>query len=315
MGDMAERRRADRTRLGAAAVNWIELGAGDAGRAVVRLAVLSSACGRRSCNRSPNMFTLIGLGVGAAYRLQRGRDDRAGTVSRRLSDARRGRDLLRHRPSSSPCWCCSARCWSCARAIAPARRFAQLLGLAPKTARVVRDGREEDMPLDAGRCVGDVLRVRPGEKIPVDGVVDRRRRPSVDESMMTGESMPVEKRAGDRVIGATIAVERHVTMRAERVGATRCSRRSCGWSARRSGRARRFSGSPIASPAYFVPAVVLVAVADLRRVGACGARAAVRARAGQRGRRADHRVPVRAGSGDADGDHGRHRPRRAAPAC
>ena len=75
----------------------------------------------------------------------------------------------------------------------------QLLGLAPKTARVIRDGVEEDVPL-AEVQVGDLLRVRPGEKVPVDGVVVEGRS-AVDESMVTGEPMPVEKdagRAGDR---------------------------------------------------------------------------------------------------------------------
>ena len=77
-----------------------------------------------------------------------------------------------------------------------------LVGLAPKTARVVRDGVEQDLPVDA-LGLGDLVRVRPGEKIPVDGqVVDGTS--SVDESMLTGESIPVDKHAGDQVIGATI---------------------------------------------------------------------------------------------------------------
>src|SRR6478672_8276534 len=77
-----------------------------------------------------------------------------------------------------------------------------LVGLAPKTARVVRDGVEQDLPVDA-LDLGDLVRVRPGEKIPVDGqVVDGTS--SVDESMLTGESIPVDKHAGDQVIGATI---------------------------------------------------------------------------------------------------------------
>ena len=78
-----------------------------------------------------------------------------------------------------------------------------LLGLAPKTARRLRDdGTDEDVPLDLVRP-GDRLRVRPGEKVPVDGVV-LEGSSSIDESMVTGESIPVEKRAGDRVTGATV---------------------------------------------------------------------------------------------------------------
>ena len=93
-----------------------------------------------------------------------------------------------------------------------------LLGLAPKTARRLRDdGSEEDVPLDRVH-VGDRLRVRPGEKVPVDGVVVEGAS-AVDESMVTGEPIPVEKHAGDTVIGATINGTGSLVMRAERVGA------------------------------------------------------------------------------------------------
>jgi Cu+-exporting ATPase len=91
-----------------------------------------------------------------------------------------------------------------------------LLGLAPKTARRVMDGREEDVPLDHVH-VGDLLRVRPGEKIPVDGVVVEGRS-AVDESMITGEPVPVEKAAEDKVTGATVNGTGSLVMRAERVG-------------------------------------------------------------------------------------------------
>ncbi|MCZ7619600.1 MAG: heavy metal translocating P-type ATPase [Myxococcota bacterium] len=93
-----------------------------------------------------------------------------------------------------------------------------LLGLAPKTARRLRDdGREEDVPLDVVQ-IGDRLRVRPGEKVPVDGVVEEGRS-AVDESMLTGEPMPVAKHAGDRVVGATVNQTGGLIVRAERVGA------------------------------------------------------------------------------------------------
>ena len=91
-----------------------------------------------------------------------------------------------------------------------------LLDLAPRTARVLRNGNEEDIPLDQVQ-VGDRLRVRPGEKIPVDGIV-LEGRSSVDESMITGESVPVEKTEGARVIGATVNGSGSFIMRAERVG-------------------------------------------------------------------------------------------------
>ncbi|HET8626836.1 MAG TPA: heavy metal translocating P-type ATPase [Thermomicrobiales bacterium] len=94
--------------------------------------------------------------------------------------------------------------------------IARLLGLAPKTARVLRDGQELDIPLE--RVVaGDLLRVRPGDKVPVDGVVVEGRS-AVDEAMLTGESIPVEKGPGDEVIGATLNKSGSFTFRATRVG-------------------------------------------------------------------------------------------------
>ncbi len=93
-----------------------------------------------------------------------------------------------------------------------------LLGLAPKTARrILADGREEDVPLNHVH-VGDFLRVRPGEKVPVDGVVVEGSS-SVDESMLTGEPLPVSKRAPDKVIGATMNTSGSLVIRSEKVGA------------------------------------------------------------------------------------------------
>ena len=92
-----------------------------------------------------------------------------------------------------------------------------LLGLAPKTARRINaDGTEEDVPLTHVH-VGDLLRVRPGEKVPVDGAVVEGSS-AVDESMLTGEPMPVTKRAGDNLIGATLNTSGALVMRSERVG-------------------------------------------------------------------------------------------------
>lgn len=92
-----------------------------------------------------------------------------------------------------------------------------LLGLAPKTARRIRDGNEADVPLDQIQ-VGDLLRVRPGEKVPLDGLIVEGHS-NVDESMLTGEPVPVEKEDGDRVIGATVNQTGGFVMRAEKVGA------------------------------------------------------------------------------------------------
>ncbi|MEE9162894.1 MAG: copper-translocating P-type ATPase, partial [Candidatus Neomarinimicrobiota bacterium] len=133
-----------------------------------------------------------------------------------------------------------------------------LLGLAPKTARRLSDdGTEEDVPLDLVQP-GDRLRIRPGEKVPVDGEVIEGTS-SVDESMITGESIPVEKTAGDRVIGATVNGTGALVMRAERVGAETLLSQIVQMVAE----AQR-SRAPIQKLAdtvagYFVPAVVIIA--------------------------------------------------------
>jgi Cu+-exporting ATPase len=135
----------------------------------------------------------------------------------------------------------------------------KLLGLAPKTARRVKaDGSEEDIALELLQG-GDRLRVRPGEKIPTDGVV-LEGTSAVDEAMISGEPIPVEKGPGDRVVGATINGNGSLIMRAEKVGADTLLARIVGMVAE----AQR-SRAPIQRladtiSAYFVPTVVLVAV-------------------------------------------------------
>lgn len=134
-----------------------------------------------------------------------------------------------------------------------------LLGLAPNTARIVYDnGREEDIPLEQVQP-GDVLRVRPGEKIPVDGtVIDGQS--NVDESMVSGEPVPLEKTSGDKLIGATVNGTGSLLMRAERVGADTLLSKIVDMVAE----AQR-SRAPIQKLAdvvagYFVPAVGIVAI-------------------------------------------------------
>ena len=134
-----------------------------------------------------------------------------------------------------------------------------LLGLAPKTARVVRDdGSEEDVPLDR-LAVGDRLRVRPGEKVGTDGVI-LEGSSSLDESLVTGEPIPVEKRVGDRVTGGTVNGSGSFLMRAERVG----SDTLLAHIVQLVSEAQR-SRAPIQRladvvSAYFVPAVVFISV-------------------------------------------------------
>ena len=168
-------------------------------------------------NRSPNMFTLIGLGVGSAYLYSfvatvapsifpEGFRLPSGAVETYFDTAAvvtvlvlLGQVLeLRARSQTSSA-------------------IKKLLGLAPKTARIVRpDGSEADIPL-AEVKPGDLLRVRPGEKVPVDGVVVEGRS-AVDESMISGEPIPVEKEAEAKLIGATVNGTGGLVMRAERVG-------------------------------------------------------------------------------------------------
>ena len=134
-----------------------------------------------------------------------------------------------------------------------------LLGLAPKTARLVHeDGREEDVPLENIQK-GNILRVRPGEKIPVDGIL-MEDQSFVDESMVTGESMPVEKKEGDSVIGSTVNGTGSFLMKAERVGKETLLSQIV----RMVNEAQR-SRAPIQNLAdkvasYFVPAVVGVSI-------------------------------------------------------
>jgi P-type Cu+ transporter len=138
------------------------------------------------------------------------------------------------------------------------RAIRALLNLAPKTARLVQDGEESDMPLESVQA-GANLRVRPGEKVPVDGVV-LDGKTSVDESMITGEPIPVEKSVGDKVTGGTLSTTGSFVMRAEHVGSDTVLARIVQMVAD----AQR-SRAPIQALAdkvsgYFVPAVLAAAV-------------------------------------------------------
>ena len=145
----------------------------------------------------------------------------------------------------------------------------KLLGMAAKSARLIRDnGTEEDVPLEAVK-VGDRLRIRPGEKVPVDGVV-LEGTSAIDESMVTGEPIPVEKTAGDRVVGATVNGTGTLIMRAEKIGSETLLSRIVAMVAE----AQR-SRAPIQKLAdtvsgYFVPIVVLIAIATFLIWGIAG---------------------------------------------
>ena len=210
-------------------------------------------------NRSPNMFTLIAIGTGAAYIYSlialffpnifpatfRGH---MGEVALYFEAAAvittlvlLGQVLeLRARSQTSSA-------------------IKALLGLAPKTARVVGDdGGEQDIPLEHVTA-GMLLRVRPGEKIPVDGVLTDGRS-AVDESMVTGEPFPVEKAVGENVVGGTVNGTGSFVMKAERVG----SETLLSQIVRMVGEAQR-SRAPIqrladSVSAYFVPAVIVISI-------------------------------------------------------
>ena len=144
-----------------------------------------------------------------------------------------------------------------------------LLGLAPNTARIVRDDdSEEDLPLDQV-LPGDILRIRPGEKVPVDGVVTSGTS-AIDESMVTGESIPVEKSAGDSLIGATVNGTGSLLMRAEKVGADTLLAQIVNMvsEAQRSRAPIQRLADVVAG--YFVPTVVLVAVLTMITWGLIG---------------------------------------------
>jgi Cu+-exporting ATPase len=210
-------------------------------------------------NRSPNMFTLVAIGVGTAYLFSvvatlfphlfpesfRGHGgevaiyyEAAAVIVTLILLGQILELRARSRTSSA---------------------IKALLGLAPKTARVLQDnGAEEDIPLDRVQP-GDRLRVRPGEKIPVDGVV-LEGTSSVDESMVSGEPIPVEKTAKSSVTGGTVNGTGGFVMRAERVGGDTLLAQIV----RMVSEAQR-SRAPIQRLAdvvasYFVPAVVLIAV-------------------------------------------------------
>ncbi|MGA2904192.1 MAG: YHS domain-containing protein, partial [Candidatus Korobacteraceae bacterium] len=167
--------------------------------------------------RSPNMFTLIAMGVGVAYVYSA-----IATIAPQLFPASRQSmgglpDVYFEAAAAIVALVLLGQVLELRARSRTSSAIRALLDLSPKLARIMRDdGSEYDVPLDQVK-VGDKLRVRPGEKIPVDGtVLDGLS--SVDESMVTGESIPTEKRAGDKVIGATVNGTGWLLMRAERVG-------------------------------------------------------------------------------------------------
>jgi Cu+-exporting ATPase len=214
---------------------------------------------RSVVNRSLNMFTLIALGTGVAYGFSV-----VATLAPGIFPAQ-----LRGMGGVMPVYFEAAAVITTLvllGQVLEVRARSQtgiairaLLSLAPKTARIVHDdGNEEDVPLDRVHP-GERLRIRPGEKIPVDGIVTDGRS-AVDESMVTGEPLPVEKQAADKLIGGTVNGTGSLVMRAEKVGADTLLNHIV----QRVADAQR-SRAPIQRVAdtvagYFVPSVVIAAL-------------------------------------------------------
>jgi Cu+-exporting ATPase len=169
-------------------------------------------------NRSLNMFTLIGLGVGVAYLYSMVAALVPGIFPVAFRDEAGGVAVYFEAAAVITTLVLLGQVLELQARSRTGAAIKALLGLAPKTARVVgNDGSESDLPLEQVQT-GFRLRVRPGEKVPVDGVV-LEGSSSVDESMLTGEPIPVEKKPGDRVTGATVNANGSLIIRADRVGA------------------------------------------------------------------------------------------------
>jgi Cu+-exporting ATPase len=209
--------------------------------------------------RNLNMFTLIGLGVGVAYGYSLVATLRPGLFPASLRTMGGQVPVYFEAAAVITTLVLLGQVLELRARSATGKAIRALLGLAPKTARRIdADGIETDVPLDQVH-VGDLLRVRPGEKVPVDGFVVEGHS-SVDESMISGEPVPVEKVAGEKMIGATVNGTGSLLMKAERVGRDTMLAQIV----RMVAEAQR-SRAPIQKladqvSAIFVPAVVLVAI-------------------------------------------------------
>ncbi|MGZ7039886.1 MAG: HAD-IC family P-type ATPase, partial [Thermoanaerobaculia bacterium] len=211
-------------------------------------------------NRSLNMFTLIGLGVAVAYSFSLVATLLPGIFPPSFRDAHGHVGVYFEAAAVIIALVLLGQVMELRARSRTGAAIRSLLNLAPKTARRIEaDGKEHDVPIEEVRP-GDRLRIRPGEKIPVDGVIDQGTC-TVDESMVTGESLPVEKQTGDRLIGGTVNASGSVIMRTERVG----SETLLAQIVKMVSQAQR-SRAPVQRLAdrvagFFVPAVVIIAIA------------------------------------------------------
>ncbi|MEQ9332608.1 copper-translocating P-type ATPase [Thalassobaculum sp.] len=210
--------------------------------------------------RSPNMFTLIALGTGAAYLYSLAAIALPGIFPESLADANGNIGLYFETAAVIVFLVLVGQVLELRARERTSGAIKALLELAPRTARRVKqDGDDEEVSIDVLEA-GDRLRVRPGERVPVDGsVLDGSS--SVDESMVTGEPVPVEKHAGDAVVGGTLNGRGSFVMRAEKVGRDTMLSRIVDMVAEAQRSRAPIQGLADMVAGWFVPAVVLIAVA------------------------------------------------------
>ncbi|MDA3935217.1 MAG: copper-translocating P-type ATPase [Gammaproteobacteria bacterium] len=206
-----------------------------------------------------NMFTLIGLGVAVAYLYSVVATVAPGIFPASFRDASGQVGVYFEAAAVIVTLVLIGQVMELRARSSTNAAIKSLLGLAAKTARRLDgNGNEEDVALDEVQ-IGDLLRVRPGEKVPVDGSVEEGRS-SIDESMLTGEPIPVEKGAGDKVIGATVNGTGALIIRAERVGSETLLAQIVQMVAQASRSRAPIQNLVDVVAGYFVPAVVLSAV-------------------------------------------------------
>jgi Cu+-exporting ATPase len=254
--------------------------------------------------RSLNMFTLIALGIGAAYGYSLTATLASGVFPPSMVGHRGVLDVYYEAAAVITTLVLLGQVLELRARSRTSAAIRSLLALAPKTARrVADDGSEEDVPLPHVRK-GDRLRVRPGERVPTDAVVVEGES-AVDESMLTGEPLPVDRRQGDKVTGGTLNGNGALVVRAERVGEDTTLAQIVAMVSQAARSRARVQKLVDRVSAYFVPAVIGIATIAFLAWATVGPEPRFAHGTRQRGCGGDHRMPLRARPRDADVDHGR----------